>query len=221
MNKKCVILAGGPLEDCDKVKFQLEKQDYCIACDAGYQLADYFHIVPDLMVGDFDSYRGKIDPRVETYTVPAEKNDTDTMLGLKIGLEKGYRKFLIVGGFGGRLDHTVANLQSLVFLADKGASGEIRSNRNWATAIKEDTLALPRAENSYISVFAGDGVCTGVNLHGMKYPLEEYTLTPQFPLGISNEFLEETARISVRKGTLLVIISRKEGAVDKPAQAGV
>lgn len=207
MDGRCIIFAGGPLSECDRVEIEVRADDFVIACDAGYAAARHFGILPHLAVGDFDSYHGKIDPAVEVLTVPAKKDDTDTMLGIRIGLERGYRDFILIGAFGGRLDHTIANLQALGFLCDQGAAGMILSNGNRAWAVKDGTIAIERIEHHHISVFALSGQCRGVTLSQMAYALLDYTMSPTFPIGVSNEFDGDTARITVKEGTLLIIAS--------------
>ena len=207
--KRCVLFGGGPWEDFNQVEWRKEPEDYLIACDAGYLAAQRMGVTPDLVVGDFDSIKGKIDPGPEVYTVPARKDDTDTMLGVKLGLERGYREFLLLGAFGGRLDHTMANLQTLSFLCLQGARGEIRSNHNWAWAVKDGSLRIPAMEGWHLSVFAMDTQCEGVTLEGLSYPLKDGEMTCRFPLGVSNEFEGPEAVITVKKGILLVVASQE------------
>ena len=207
---RCVLFSGGPPEDFDRVPLKLGPGDYVIACDRGYEAARAFGVCPHLAVGDFDSYRGQVDPAVPVQRAPVRKDDTDTMLAVRIGLEKGYREFLILGGFGGRLDHTVANLQTLSFLAGQGARGEICANRNRAWVVRDGALTLEPMEGWHLSVFAADGPCQGVTLEGLSYPLRDYRMVPGLPIGVSNEFTGCPARIRVERGTLWVIAS-KEG----------
>ena len=211
MDRRCIVVAGGPWEDCGRVELQARADDYIVACDAGYANALRLGLRPALAVGDFDSYRGEVAPEIPVYTVPARKDDTDTMLGVKLGMEEGCREFVILCGFGGRLDHTVANLQTLCFLCEQGLQGSMLSERNCAWAVRNGTLRLPRMEGYHLSVFAAGGRCEGITLRGLEYPLENGTLTPATPLGVSNEFVAEQAQICVRSGTLLVIASRDAG----------
>lgn len=206
---RCILFSGGPLSDCDRVRLGLEPGDFVIACDAGYRAAAQFGIRPDLVVGDFDSLDGPVPEGIPVYKVPAEKDDTDTMLGLRIGLERGFREFLLAGGFGGRLDHTVANLQALGWLCRQGASGQILSNRNQAWTVRCGTLILPRLDGWHLSIFAWDGPCRGVTLEGLQYPLRDAELMPSLPIGVSNEFVGESARITVKDGTLLIVASEE------------
>ncbi len=100
---RCILFSGGPLSDCDQVEVKVGPGDFVIACDAGCRTAAQFGVRPDLAVGDFDSLGEPVPEGILVQKVPAEKDDTDTMLGLRVGLEQGFREFLLVGGFGGRL----------------------------------------------------------------------------------------------------------------------
>ena len=204
--KRCVVVAGGPLSLCDQVRVS---GDFVIACDAGYTACAQLGLRPDLVVGDFDSYGGPVDPSLPVSRMPAEKDDTDTLAGLKLGLARGYRDFVMVAAFGGRLDHTIANLQALVFLCENGARGTILSNDNQAWAVRNGSIEIERMDGWHLSVFAADGPCEGVTLEHVAYPLRDAVLTPSFPLGVSNEFCGEAARISVKRGTLLIVASKE------------
>lgn len=208
--KSCIVFAGGPKSDYDKVDLQVSPQDFLIACDAGYDAARYFGVTPHLAVGDFDSFAGEIDPAVKVHTAPAHKDDTDTLLGLRLGLERGYRSFTIIGGLGGRLDHTIANLQLLTFLCEQGAQGRMLANDHCVWAVRNGELTLPRMEGYYLSVFAWGGGCSGVTLSQVGYSLNDAELHPEFPIGVSNEFTEQDAILRVKQGTLLVIASAKK-----------
>lgn len=210
--KRCVVVAGGPFSLCDQVR---PSGDFFIACDAGYAVCEQLGLRPDLVVGDFDSYGGPIDPSLPVSRMPAEKDDTDTLAGLRLGLARGYRDFVIVGALGGRLDHTIANLQALVFLCENGARGTILSNDNQAWAVRNGAIEIARIDGWHLSVFAADGPCEGVTLENVAYPLRDAVLTPSFPLGVSNEFRGGTARISVKRGTLLIIASKEH--LENPA----
>lgn len=203
--KRCILLSAGPAGEYDRVIPQVGSGDFVIACDSGYEAAIKYGLRVDMIVGDFDSYHGAIPQDIEVERSPAEKDDTDTMLGAKIALGRGCRDFLLLGALGGRLDHTIANLQLLSFLRDNGADGMIASNSAKCRALRGGTLTLER-EPGYLSVFAWGGVCGGVTLEGVKYPLSDAHLDPGFALGVSNEFAAERARVTVREGTLLVCI---------------
>lgn len=206
---RCVLVLGGPQEEWIHEAPPLQADDFIIACDSGYPGALQCGWNPQMAVGDFDSYCGAVAPGVQKISVPPEKDDTDASLGAKLALERGIRNFLIVGALGGRLDHTIANLQMLSWLKAQGAEAQIYSAKSRIWVLQEEAFFLPKMEGWYLSVFAWGGPCQ-VTLKGVAYPLTDYQMIPTFPIGVSNEFTEETAQIRVTNGTLLVIASRKE-----------
>lgn len=176
--------------------------DYVLCADGGWRLARSMGIAPDGVIGDFDSSDPPGDMPVER--VPREKDDTDTLLCLKRGLAMGFDDFLIVGGFGGRADHALANIQALHYAARRGAHIEMRDGTNWAAAVMNGAMTVP-ARAGWLSVFALSDICRGVTIRGAKYEVEDIDLTCTFPRGVSNEFAAARAEIAVREGTLLVM----------------
>ena len=137
-----------------------------------------------------------------------KKDDTDAMLAVRHGLKTGCDTFYIYGGMEGqRLDHTIANLQTLLYLKAHGASGFLFGKRQVATVVKNDTLSIP-ATRGTVSVFAMGGDAKGVTIRGLQYEVENITLTPSFPLGVSNHGLGRDATVTVTDGTILVIYDR-------------
>jgi len=142
----------------------------------------------------------------------SEKMYTDTMMCLKHGMALGFDEFVIIGGFGGRTDHTIANFQALKYAAARHADVSMCDGNTWATVVANDEKTIP-ARNGKLSVFAMDAVCSGVWERDVKYPLEDAVLTNDVTLGISNEFLppddsgkQKNARIRVDEGALLIIV---------------
>lgn len=179
--------------------------DYVIAADAGYLTCQKEGIRPDLLIGDFDSMAEPLDfpNRVR---LPVEKDDTDTMMAAKIGLDKGCKVFYIYGGTGGkRLDHTLSNLQMLLFLDSRGARGYLYDDAFVYTALCNGSLTIPRGpEWGLLSVFCFGAPATGVEEEGVQYPLKDAVLTPEFPLGVSNHIVAQEAKITVAQGSLIV-----------------
>lgn len=187
-----------------------EEGDLLLAADGGLTHLERRGLTPHLIVGDFDSL-GRVPEGNNIIRHPVEKDDTDTMLAIKTGLERGYRDFLLYGCLGGRLDHAYANLQALVFLARRGASGWLLGESLAVTAIRNGRLDFGADHEGVISVFCPDGEARGVTLTGLHYPLQDAVLTSAFPLGVSNRFTGEAASVSVEDGTLLVMWDTKEG----------
>ena len=185
-----------------------EPEVFVIACDRGYQYALRCGVTPDLVVSDFDSYSGEVASGIPLRQLPTEKDDTDTMSALRRALEAGCTEITLVCALGGRLDHTIANLQSAAFAARRGARVRILSPDTEILTLREGTLRLPRREGCSLSVFSAGEVCRGVSIRGTKYPLEDAELSWDFPLGVSNEWRSDAAEISVREGILLIVLSR-------------
>lgn len=201
----CVIFCAGEFE---KLIFPITENDYVIAADGGYVHTQALGLPPDAVLGDFDSL-GYVPTDAKIF--PVEKDDTDTMLAVRQGLAAGCDRFLIYGALEGkRLDHTVANFQTLQFLADHGATGYLIGKDQIATVIKNSTLHFSSSACGILSVFCMGQDAQGVTLAGTKYPLEKGTLTAGFPLGVSNGLAGE-ATITVEAGSLLVIYDRENG----------
>lgn len=175
-----------------------------IAADKGLDFLREQDIQPDLIVGDFDSL-GRVPQGGNVILHPVEKDDTDTMLAIKLGLERGCRTFVLYGCLGGRLDHTYANLQALSYLADHGAAGWLLQDGAVVTLLRNGALDFPGSCQGTLSVFCPDGRASGVCLSGLYYPLDGYCLTSSFPLGVSNRFTGQPSRVSVDGGSLLLM----------------
>ena len=204
--KKCVIFCAAGF---DGLAAPIENNDIVIAADGGLLHTQRLGITPDVILGDFDSL-GFVPEGANVF--PVEKDDTDAMLAVRRGLAMGCREFLLYGSLDGkRLDHTVANFQTLQFLADHGAVGYLIGADHMVTVLKNGTLSFPPDADGILSVFCLGADATGVNIEGLQYILKDGTLSPGFPLGVSNHFIGSTARISVKHGSLLLTWDRKNG----------
>lgn len=198
--KRCIVFCAA---DFDKLLLPVSDQEYLIAADGGLSHCERLGLQPDCVLGDFDSL-GYVPQGANVF--PVEKDDTDMMLALRKGLEQGCKEFLIYGGMDGpRLDHTMANFQSLMFLSQRGARGYLVGKEYIATVITDGALSLPACDAGIVSVFCMGAAAQGVTIAGLQYPLKEGTLEPGFPLGVSNHFVGWDAKISVKKGSLLVL----------------
>lgn len=207
--KTCVIFCAGGF---DGLAETLSREDYIIAADGGYAHTQKLGITPDAVLGDFDSL-GYIPQKANVF--PVEKDDTDAMLAVRHGLKQGYTRFLLYGGLSGpRLDHTVANLQTLQFLADRGARGYLLGKEQIVTVLKNGTMEFPAGWEGYISLFCMGSDAENVTIRGLQYTLENSTLQAGFPLGVSNQFTGAPASVSVGNGSLLVIYDAKNGIHD-------
>lgn len=203
---KCIIFCAAGF---DTLAEPIEQNDFVIAADGGLAHTEKLGIVPNEILGDFDSL-GHVPEGANVF--PVEKDDTDAMLAVRRGLSLGYREFVLYGSLDGpRLDHTVANFQTLQFLADHGAVGYLAGTDYLVTVVKDGGILFPTGCEGTVSVFCLGKDAEGVTLEGLYYPLQEGTLTAGFPLGVSNHFTEGELRISVKNGSLLVLWDRKNG----------
>ena len=195
--------------------------DYFIICaDAGYDRALNEGIRPDIIMGDFDSLDGTLPQDIETFTFPSRKDYTDTGLALKYALDNGYKKVTIIGGIGGRLDHTISNIQDIVGFYAKGLDITMMDARNTFTVLgpgsymisndkadKENTGISSEAgdPDSYFSVFAYTENAV-ISETGSSYPLDHHTITNTYPLGVSNKISGNKACLTVHEGVVLFLM---------------
>lgn len=206
---KTYILTGGVIHP-DNIHITPAEGDLIIAADSGLNNAKTLDLAVNAVVGDYDSlgHTPEVDAGVEVITVPTEKDITDTQLAVELALARGSTEIIIIGGLGGRLDHTLSNLAILEDLADKRVRAVIEDGQNRARLLRNDSTILPRSGYTYVSLLALDPLCKGVEIEGVKYPLKGAKLERKFQYAVSNEITGNCCFISVRKGSLLVVESR-------------
>lgn len=203
--KTCIIFCAAGF---DGLLFPIPEDALVIAADGGLRHTQTLGIRPDVILGDFDSL-GYVPDDSQVY--PVEKDDTDAMLAVRVGLERGCDFFLFYGAMDGpRLDHTVANFQTLGYLATHGARGALIGRDYIATVLCEETIEFSEAAAGILSLFCL-GASAEVTIEGLKYGLDHGTLTPDFPLGVSNHFEGKAARITVHDGLVLALWDRRNG----------
>ena len=200
----CNIVGAGDF--CEK-EISLGDGDIIIAADGGLAYLEKIGAKPDFIIGDFDSL--SYQPTGENVVVlPCEKDITDTEAAIEEGIKLGFKHFRVFGGTGGRTEHTIANIQNLIKLTKMGFSGEIVDDNRIITAISNGKIEFDETHKGFISVFSHSDKSEGIWETGLKYSLENATLTNSEPLGVSNEFLGKKATIEVKNGILLIIYDR-------------
>ena len=206
--RTCLIAGSAPFEAPSCLKPYAEQADMIIAADGGQHLLAAMGVSYDWIVGDFDSSDApKTDTR--TVTLPTEKDDTDVLAAIRIALDKGFERFILIGCLGGRLDHTLANVFLLRFLHDCGAVGTLVDENQTVTLLGKGTHdVIPNGARVFsLLPYGGD---VEVSIDNAKYTLDNATLDTAVPLGVSNEFLgNRSATVTVKKGFLLLIITKK------------
>lgn len=214
MRKICCIISAGDVNSL-LLKKNKNEYDYFIAADLGFQKAREIDILPQMVVGDFDSLGYLPSEYSSLNTIckqfPPEKDFTDTELAIKEGLNLGYSDFHIYGALGGdRFSHSIANIQSICQLKSRNVNAILIGLKERIYLVKNESLTLSMAPNTTFSVFSLSEKTTGVAITGAKYTLEDYTMTSDFPIGVSNESIENEVTISAKDGMLLVIEELKK-----------
>jgi thiamine pyrophosphokinase len=195
--------------------------DMILCADSGLILALQVGLIPHAVIGDMDSLaernfdRSKLPESVHWIQSPREKDQTDTGLCMEYALSQGCEELIVVGGIGGRLDHTLANLQDMVGFSRRGLKVSLLDENTRVFIISDGSRTIEALPGFSLSVLSFSEQSNGVTLTGVAYPLTNATLTHDFPLGVSNEITGEFATVSVAKGTLLVICSKKQTDSDQ------
>lgn len=204
---RCVIISACPVSP--ELAEALRPDDFIIACDAGYRNCAPLGRRPNIIVGDFDTAPCPEQQDDDIIVLPHVKDDTDTQYAARWLLEHGYDEITMLGALGGaRLEHTLANLATGLYLAKNGVNvllADERSEIRFLVPGRE--LVLHQGSWKYLSVFPMEGTLTGVCIRGAYYPLEGASLTADYPLGVSNEFTSEAAQLSCTGGCGVVVLT--------------
>ena len=209
----CILIGAGDLTVSD---IPVKEEDMCIAVDGGFEYCKLLGIAPDYIIGDFDSMseeQTKTAAEISeikgdrVIVLPTVKDDTDMLAAIKLGLREGYDSFRIYGGMGGRIEHSFANIQCLLYLKEHNAVGYLMDGTGMVLVAREETISFRENLEGYLSVFSMQESCI-VSLQNLKYSIQEKELKYSYPLGVSNEFLVgEKATVTVHKGTALLILN--------------
>ncbi len=205
--RRCVIIGGAKIGRYDVIREYLRPDDFFICCDSGLYHCEGLDIRPDLIIGDFDSHE-KPETAVETISLPREKDDTDTMAGVREAADRGFRDFLLIGIAGGRIDHTLANLYILLWLDNRGLKA-LAADDFSEMEIAAESPAFVEDRFPFFSLVCISGRVKGVTIKNAKYTLENAEIGSEYQYGVSNEPLPgQTAVITVKEGKLLLIRDR-------------
>lgn len=212
-----VLICGGEINDeFSLVCLKQIKPDCIIGVDKGLEFCYRNHVIPDWILGDFDSiskevidwYRKQQEIPIRQYK--PEKDDTDTRLGMELALKLGSDKIFLLGATGGRLDHYMGNLQSLLITARKEKEGWILDEQNAITVRKSGKICIHKEEQfgKYVSFFSMGDEVTGLSLKGFQYPLDGYTLKNSDGIAVSNQLLDDCGIIEFETGYLMMVLSK-------------
>ena len=196
----CYIVGAGEFYG----SFSPKADDLVIAADGGFDTLLSLGIKPDLILGDMDSVSAGAES-IERIVYPVRKDETDSFLAYREGVRRGCSEFMLYGCTGGREDHTFANYALLVYAREAGHKMTLVGKCTHTIAIKNESVTLSGKPLSHLSLFAFGGDAFGVSISGAEYEAEGVTLTPSFPLGVSNRFGDKDVTVTVRNGSLLVM----------------
>ena len=199
--KVCYIVGAGDF----KSPFTPNEEDLVIAADGGYDTLKKYGIRCDLLIGDLDSIDG-LPSGVELQRHPIKKDSTDMHLCYLEGKRRGYTEFRIMGGTGGREDHTFANFSLLLCIRESGDNAILYGQKNLTRVIKNERITVYGEPGMHFSAFAFGGDAAGVTIEGFEYEARDITLTPSFPLAVSNIFTRDRGTVEVKDGSLLIMV---------------
>lgn len=214
--KTAVIISGGSLDPDFALAFlREEKPELLIGADRGICFLKEKGIHPTHIVGDFDSASRealeyfKQFPEIPIRTFNPVKDFTDTAIAMELAMEEGADRIYILGGTGTRLDHVVANIKLLSHALERKKECILMDAHNRIRLIDQPlTIEKKKQYGKYVSLFAFGGQVKGLTLRGFFYPLTEYDMEAENPLGVSNEITAENGEISFSSGKLLVMESK-------------
>ena len=185
-------------------RIKTDENDLFICADGGFDTIMSVGITPDVVIGDMDSVRNRLPQEIKTIKYPSNKDKTDLHLCIDYALEKKCDEIILLSALGGRIDHSLANIIALKYIADNHAAGMILTADS-AIYLATDKITLKKGEYKYISLIPLSERVEGVTTKGLKYSLSNFTLKQTDNLGISNEFISDSATVTLRKGALIVI----------------
>ena len=209
-----LIITGGKInKNFAKKYLKSNKYDIIIAVDKGLETIDYLKLQPQYVLGDFDSVNTKILEKYKTQNIKIiklnpEKDLTDTHSAIDLALEIKSTEITILGAIGTRLDHTMANIHILKQALDKNIKAKIVNEKNEIELINKEIIIKRDDNYKYVSIIPLTTNVTGITIEGMKYIINDYTLSIGDSLGVSNEQIDKEAKISIKTGILVVIKSK-------------
>ena len=209
--KVCIIL-NGEIKDYKYIKNIIYKNnyDYIICSDGGANHTYKMDIVPDYIIGDLDSIEDNIIKYYKSKNVkfdkfPTKKDETDTELSIWLANKLNAKEIDLIGALGGRIDHTIANINLLYYIRKRGITPKIISEKEEIYIAMDEEITIYGEIGDTISILPIKNDAKGVTLKNLEYPLEDYDMEFSRPLGISNVMTDVNCSIKVKEGSLIII----------------
>lgn len=206
---RCVIISSSPKIEIPFLAENVRSDDFIICADGGYKHAEKANLIPNIIIGDFDSAEMPQKSNAEILSLPTKKDDTDTFRCVKEALKLNFDEIVIFGGTGGRMDHTYANISVLRYICSHNAKGTLVDESNLLTIISDEEMIIKNKVGERFSIFPFGCESCVVTLSGFEYSLDKGMLLAEEPIGISNVIIEESAKVKVYEGSALIIFSKE------------
>ena len=206
--KRFVIIGGAEIRNYALIRESFGENDYYVYCDCGLKHRENLGVMPDLIIGDFDSH-SRPEDLSNVIVLPVVKDDTDTIFAVKEGIRRGYEDFLLIGATGGRQDHNLGNIYSLLMLKNAGKSAKIIDDYSEISIVSSGEVCRVKSGWRFFSLLNIAGTARGISITGAKYELDGAEILPEYQYGISNEVSGSEAVITLREGNLLLVCVRE------------
>lgn len=209
---KACILLNGKVDNLNflKKEIQKEKYDYIICADGGANFLYKLDIAPSYIIGDLDSIDFNVKDYFEKKGVdfkkfPSRKDETDAQLCIHLAKELKVNNVDILGALGGRIDHTIANINLMYYIKNLGINPVLKTEKEYVYIVNNESLCILGNKGDTISILPIKDDAKGITLEGLEYPLNNATINFGNPIGISNVMSSNKCRIKVKSGNLLII----------------
>lgn len=206
MKSKSIIFSSGEIRDYNYLK-SINFSEYLVICaDNGYSHALELGVVPDIIVGDNDSYKNNYPSSVKHFVFPPEKDKTDTNIAIDYAIEQGCKEIELYGGLGGRIDQEFSHFCLMKYALDRGVRLKMvdEINEIW---MENKSFTVPYSDKKYVSFFPYGGEIKNVSITGFKYEANNITLSPGLVQASSNEYINGgKAEVKFDNGTILVML---------------
>ena len=206
--KRCVIVCASPDAEAEYIKSLIGPDDYLIAADGGMSILNRAGIIPDLFVGDFDSFSGIVPEGTEVIRLNVRKDYTDSMRCASIAVERGFKELMLLGAAGGAASHTFSNYSVLSFLADNNVNAVMRDKNERVRVLSAGEYRFNNLNGCEFSLFPFGCDEAVVSYKGaVEYPAENLAIRENSSIGKSNVFRSDDIRLVISKGKAIIYVN--------------
>lgn len=217
IGKRCIIIAAAPFDEVELkfIKKEINKSDFVMCADGGFEKALKLNITPDLIIGDFDSNKVGIPGCIKTIKLPVQKDDTDTMVCIKKAIELNFEKIVVLGAIKGRMDHMMANISALLYAEEHGVNACLKDDKteiylSLSDKTRGSQILFSNKKGSTVSIFPFGVPSIKLSLKGFGYNLDNEALFIDNPIGVSNYIINDTSLITLMDGVAVIFLIKNE-----------